>query len=163
MIAVIHRPELVMPELVEWLRRKVSYEGTDGQAGGWLVRNEPLPPILEAIARAVAPGVRFDTVHFQGYRDGRATTPCHTDERTGFSAILSIGATRTLRIHRQPEGGQTCGDYDLDVFRIECRSGTVVFMDEEFYAGWHHQIPADPEVTDERLSIVFRTKGTSNG
>ncbi len=168
MLRVIYRPRLVTPGLLVWVRGHVgSYANSSGRTGGWLARNTPLPPMLEEVVRDLCPErkpAEFTEVALQCYEDGRAVTPCHTDVGTEHSFILSLGPyARMLRLHRVPRevwcpDPQQCGNPDLDVIEIECVRGTVVFMDAEFYAGWHHQIPAEPEVAGERLSLVFRTK-----
>ncbi len=163
MLTVRHRPELATPTLWDYLKEQLgSYEGSGGQTGKWLWRTPALmPPMLKDLAEALDPGRVWRTAHCQGYEDGRAQTPCHTD-RAGDTVILSLGATRTLRVHRVQPGTQAqddcTGNRDLDVFEIECASGTVVAMDEEFYRDWHHWVPPEPDRTGERLSLVFRAK-----
>ncbi len=160
MLAVRQQPELVTPKLLTWLP-KGAYDA-DGLWSTWLVEDGKLPPILAAIGEAVCPGVAFQAVALRGYKDGNAVTPCHSDHRAaGLSFILSMGATRTFRLHRVPawvKPTQGCGNPDLDVLQIECRAGAVVILSEAFQASWHHQVVADPGVTEERLSLVFRTR-----
>ncbi len=167
MLAVRHHPELATPRLWAWLRPRAGrYEG--GRASCWLCEGGPLPPELEAVALAVCPDVDPDAwakVGLQCYRDGRAATECHTDAgATGFGFILSLGATRTFRVHRVPDGvrpQEGCGEYGLDARAIECAAGTAVLMDEAFHARWHHEIPPEPGATGARLSLVFRTRPTA--
>lgn len=171
MLEVRHYPELATPELWAWLQPHVGdYANSDGRRSKWLVESEALPLPLAAVARAVCPDVppgRWTRVALQCYEDGRAQTPCHTDAgATGFGFVLSLGATRTLRLHRVPAGTAAtagCGDQDLDVVKVECVPGTVVLMDEAFHASWHHWIAPEPGVTGERLSLVFRTQPGQRG
>lgn len=155
MLAVRHYPELVTPALLSWLRGFVKYDD-DGRGSCWLATaggNGGLPIILAAVAEAVMPGVRFTGVLLQSYRDGSAVTPCHTDDGgTGDGFILSLGSPRTFRVHRIADGCETG-----DAVHIQCVEGTALLMDCAFHAGWHHQIIADPTVTGEKLSLVFRT------
>lgn len=157
MLSVRYRPEAITPELLALIRPRVGYDA-DGRGSVWLVEDgAPLPAEFAAVARAVCPedGAASYAVILQSYRDGTAVTSCHTDlGRPGF--ILSVGATRTFRLHRVPPGASGCGDYDLDAILIECVHGTAVVMDAAFHATWHHQIVADAGVADERLSLVFR-------
>lgn len=146
MLSVRHYPELVTPALWAWLRALVRYDG-EGRCSLWLPPGATLPRI---VAEAVCPGVVFSGVLLQGYRDGRAVTPCHRDPGGGF--ILSLGAARTFRVHRG-----NCAE-NLDPVSIACIEGTVLIMDEAFHRDWHHQVAADPGVTDEKLSLVFRTQ-----
>ncbi len=158
MFSVRHYPEIVTPLLWVWLRAFVKYDD-DGRCSCWLATtgSKPLPLLLGNVARVIAPDRVFEGVLLQCYRDGQAVTPCHTD-LTGFSFILSLGAPRTFRIHRTLPGGYGCGDYDLDVVSVQCVDGTVLIMDEAFHAGWHHQIVPDPDITEEKLSLVFRVR-----
>ncbi len=155
MFSIRHYPGLVTPLLRVWLRAFVKYDD-DGRGSCWLATTgkcaETLPLLLGNLADAIMPDVVFEGVLLQCYRNGRAVTPCHTDAG-GAGFILSIGAPRTFRIHRGMFG---CGADALDVVNIECIEGTVLLMDEEFHAGWHHQIVADPDITEEKLSLVFR-------
>lgn len=151
MLTVRHRPDLATPALLAWLRPFVSYDA--GGRSSAIVKDElaPLPAELAPVTAAF-PGA-YHVIALQAYRDGAATTPCHSDGTvTGFSLILSLGATRTFRIHR--------GDCDspTDVMQIECTRGTVVVMEAHFHDTWHHQLAADPGVTEERLGLVFRSK-----
>ncbi len=166
MLTVRYHPELATPRLYDWLRPRVkSYENSSGRQGMWLVQApETLPVILAAVGVAVCPEVDprdWHTVSLQCYEDGRAVTPCHTD-RVGLTFILSLGATRTFRVHRM-EGRpatEACTALDRETDRrdIECAPGTVVMIDEEFYSGWHHEIPLEPDRQGERLALVFRQK-----
>ncbi len=150
MLAILHRPELATPELWDWLQQYVAYD-VDGRCSRWL---DLASLELASLARAMCPGMDFASVLLQGYRDGRAVTPCHTDQGgTGFSFILSLGAPRTFRIHRV----STLCD-SVDVVTVECVSGMVLMMDGDFQNNWHHQVIPDLEVTEERLSLSYRTR-----
>lgn len=152
MLTIRYRPEAATTLLMQWLRPRVHYDA-DGRYSMYLVDQTPLPPELRRVANIVCPEVdadQFLVVALQCYRDGNAVTPCHSDAPV-FGFILSLGATRTFRVHRS-----TC-DNPLDIAEIECVNGMAILMDETFHAGWHHQLVADPGVTKERLSLVFRT------
>lgn len=154
MLAVRHFPELVQPALWDWLHQFAVYDA-DGRAS----RQLPIGPELEEIGRVICPKVtEWESVFLQCYQHGSATTPCHADLNNGLGFILSLGATRTLRLHRVPDWARGCGDYDLDPIRLECVSGTAVIMDEEFHRHHHHQIVPDPGA-GERMGLVFRTRG----
>ncbi len=155
MLSIRYCPEAITPALLALLRPRVCYDA-DGRASVYLVDHAMPAPELKAVAAAVCPETDpnlFRCVILQAYRDGRATTPCHSDlGSAGF--ILSVGATRTFRVHRVSAAG--CGDGATDAISIECVHGTAVVMDEAFHSGWHHQVVADESVTEERLSLVFR-------
>lgn len=158
MLAVRHRPELATQELMDWLRPQIRYDA-EGRFSMWLNHGE-LQPQLAVIAEAVCPGVKFSGVVLQAYQHGLAVTPCHSDRRaTGFCFILSLGSPRRFRVHRTD---QACDAPDLDAIWIECPSGTLLIMDEDFQNHWHHQVVSDPNVTGEKLSLVFRTQPTGD-
>ncbi len=75
------------------------------------------------------------TVVFQAYQDGTATTDWHTDAMPQL--VLSLGAPRRFGL----------GD---EILTLEHGDAVVV------PAGVPHCVFADPEVSDERCSIVFR-------
>lgn len=155
MLTIRQRPEAATALLMQWLRPRVQYDA-DGRFSAYLVDEAPLPAELRRVANLVCPEVDADSfrgVILQAYRDGRAATPCHSDAPV-FGFILSLGAPRTLRLHRVPDGG---GCSDLDTIRVECVNGTAILMDADFHAGWHHQLVPDIGMMRERLSLVFRT------
>jgi alkylated DNA repair dioxygenase AlkB len=158
MLTIRQRPEAITPALLALIRPKVQYD-VDGRYSTYLPAeaNE-----LRRLARFVCPEVDsadFRDVVLQAYRDGNAITPCHRDAAT-FGFILSIGATRTFRIHREPCRDGGCRNPGLDIIDIECVHGTVIRMDASFHEGWHHQVLPDARVKEERLSLVFRTLPT---
>ncbi len=154
MLSVRYHPEIATPELLAGLRPHLRYDA-EGLFSAFLAEDEPLPHPLDEIAEAVCLGKTFRAVILRGYRDGRASTPCHSDRgATGFCMILSLGATRTMRFHRN-DGIAACGN-PLDTIDVACPNGTVVCMEEWFQNLWHHQLAPDPGVTEERLSLVFR-------
>lgn len=158
MLEVRYHPELVTPALVDWLRTRVTYDAA-GRFNGYL-KDElaPLPPELAHVAAAFPGRGEYFVVVLQAYRHGRTSTPCHDDgDVTGFSFILSVGATRTFRVHRVTG---PC-DAATDVVDLHCPSGTVILMEGRLHDAWHHQLREDPGVTEERFGVVFRTrKGT---
>lgn len=151
MLAIRYLPELAAPGLWTWLRPFVDYD-TGGRSSRLLKgENAPMPPELAAVAEGVCGHASFREVVLQGYRDGKATTPCHSDRGiTGFSFVFSLGAARTFRVHRGP-----C-DAPVDAIALQCIEGTTILMAEVFHETWHHQVAADPGA-GERLSLVFRT------
>lgn len=160
MLAVRHvSPHLASAALFARLRSAARYDA-DGRHSRWLWSGGPgLAADLASIACAVCPELPLSAwqgVLMQCYRDGNAVTPCHSDFGHAMGFILSLGATRTLRVHRTLDGTAACGDYDLDAVRIECAHGTALVMDGEFHATHHHQLVADPGA-GERISLVFRT------
>ena len=158
MLSIRYRPEAATTILTQWLRPRIRYDA-DGRFSMMLVDEQPLPGELRRVANIVCPEVDADLfrgVVLQAYQHGRAVTPCHSDAPV-FGFILSLGARRTFRIHREPCRDSGCRNSDLDAVSIECVNGTAIIMDADFHEGWHHQIVGDPAVTQEKLSLVFRT------
>lgn len=82
---------------------------------------------------------------FQAYKNGSATCDWHADDYDQI--IVSLGATRTMGV---------CIDGDEQHFPIS--DGDVLLLP----AGVPHAVLADPDITDERISLVFRfLKGQS--
>lgn len=171
MLTVRHLPHLATPELWErvcrWLDR--TPPDADGRACVWLWASGGyghLEPWMKELAQAVCPDVppeAWEGVVAQRYMHGSAVTPCHADQGHAIGFIFSLGATRTLRLHRVREGAADCGDLNLDVVCIECAEGTAVIMDEVFHRNHHHQLMASPDVRGERISLVFRTGPSAGG
>lgn len=157
MLSIHQHSELATPALWDWLLSFVYYD-TDGRDSRWLVTGEPLHLFLREVSRVIMPDVHFSGVLLQAYKHGHSVTPCHTDAGgTGKGFTLSLGAPRTFRAHRTRPGISGCADYNLDRIQIQCVNGTVLLMDEEFHTNWHHQIVSDSGITEEKLSLVFRT------
>lgn len=104
----------------------------EGRATGYVVDRPPW--LVGLIARL---GVECDVVAFQAYRDGFAVADWHSDD-VATQAILSLGATRT---------------FGIDDVTIPVDDGDLVWMP----APVRHAVLADPDVTGERCSLVFRT------
>lgn len=131
--------------------RATGYVYVDGEQD-WVSSLSEYGPVLLAELHDLL-GVRFTHVAFQAYRNGSAMTGFHADTPFDEQAILSFGATRTLAI----------ADYDQCYTELTALGGgDLVFMASGFQDRWLHSIPAEPHVTGERCSLVFRTvKGAS--
>lgn len=168
MLAIRYLPGLVTPAL--WARLGYGLLGAppdaDGRASVWLCADGELAGWMQELALAVCPDVPARCWHgviLQRYAHGGAVTPCHADHGHALGFILSLGATRTLRLHRVPEGAAGCGDRDLDVTSIECVEGTAVIMGARFHQHYHHQLIPSPDEVGERISLVFRTGPPAGG
>ena len=144
----------IAPGLLEDLRRCFRYQPGEDRATGYLFehRGQPWPRELAErgpellLALAVRPGVTFEIVAFQAYRDG-AGCEWHADTPFGAQAVLSLGVTRTFAVRRPGR----------DPWLMPVRDGDLVFMPAGFQAECEHCVP-DEDVPGERCSIVFRTR-----
>jgi alkylated DNA repair dioxygenase AlkB len=106
----------------------------------------PEPVDLVAALEATT-GVRFTVFAFQAYRDGTAGCDWHRDASFGAQAIVSLGATRTF--------GVRCGD-EYSYHQLD--AGDLVYMPDGFQDDCEHAVIPEPDITGERVSLVFRTK-----
>ena len=122
----------------------VLYAPAAGQAWPeWFGDGPRMLDSLEALL-----DVRFTICAFQAYRDG-AGCGWHADTPFGAQAILSLGVTRTFGVRRL--GGNPRW--------MKLAAGDLVFMPAGFQDEWEHCVPVEEDVTGERCSLVFRTKG----
>jgi alkylated DNA repair dioxygenase AlkB len=131
-------------DLFDEIRERFTYVDGDIRAAGYVDDEVWLAPLLDALEQLLE--VRFTTVAFQAYRTGEASCPWHADQNFDIQTILSLGATRTFAVRRAGEEQ-----------RYELESGDLVVMPSGDQAEWEHCVPAEPTVTGERISLVFRT------
>lgn len=123
---------------------RCTYPDGEDRATGWLDDFPQRSPLLAALQ--VDLGIAFTVVAFQGYRDGMAGTDWHRDAPFDVQAILSLGASRTLGLRRGAE--ETV---------VVLHAGDLAVMPSGFQDDWEHSVRPDPEIHDERISLVFRT------
>jgi alkylated DNA repair dioxygenase AlkB len=144
-LIVFRRWRLDHELLLAGVRQCFAYSNGDGRATGYL--DEPwLGPVLADLDNHLQ--LHFTVVAFQAYRNGRAGCDWHADANFEAQAILSLGASRTLGTRR--------GD---EVHRTWLDAGDLVYMPPGFQREWEHCVPLEPDVPDERISLVFRTVG----
>ena len=114
------------------------------------------PVILEAQAAVEAfVRARFNSVGLNYYRDGRDSVAMHNDHveelvRRSPIALLSLGATRTMRIHSKARPRRT--------FEIALEAGSVFLMSGAAQEHWEHGIPKTSAPVGERISVAFRQR-----
>lgn len=143
--------------LLSALRGCFTYPEGEGRATGWLFTDDEQlwPPSLAELGPRLLNdllghvGVAYTDVAFQGYRDGEAATSWHADSSFDAQALISLGATRSFGLKR-PDG--------VDEHYIALTAGDLLVMPSGFQKVWLHCVPPDPHVTDERCSLVFRTR-----
>ena len=97
-------------------------------------------------------GFRPNNCLINYYLDGNSKMGYHSDQTdiledgTGV-AIVSIGATRTLRF-RNIDNKEEKYDFDLP-------SGSLIYMTNEVQDEWQHAIPKS-DTEDGRMSLTFR-------
>lgn len=87
------------------------------------------------------------------YRDGTQFIPPHRDNADSFGETptiigVSIGAERTLRVTRRKAPHQE--------YSIRLASNSLFMMAGATQTYFLHEIPAEPECTQERWSLTFR-------
>lgn len=122
------------------VRQHYIYPPGETRATGYLSTDMAwITPVLADLADLL--GVHFSILALQGYKDGTAGTAWHADDNFGDQAIVSLGATRTFGVRRYGEELA----YPLD-------AGDLVYMP----SGVEHRIIPQPDVTGERVALVFR-------
>lgn len=111
-------------------------------------------PELQTIIDQLKPVIGFEANNclINYYADGSSKMGYHSDQTdilepgTGI-AIISVGATRTLRFRNINEP---------EIFRsYELTAGSLVYMSQEIQTQWQHAIPKSK--TDQgRMSLTFR-------
>lgn len=111
-------------------------------------------PALEALLDPLEEtlGFRPNNCLINFYRDGSSKMGFHSDQtdilepNTGV-AILSLGATRTLRF-RKIANKENKVDFDLP-------SGSLIYMSQQIQDVWQHAIPKSKQ-DEGRMSLTFR-------
>ncbi len=125
--------------------RLVAYFGAD----------EALPDIVATMKARVEDrlGLRFGSVGFNRYRDGRDSVAMHHDHKNEIEprspiALLSLGSTRTMRLRTIATPRRTLA--------VALEPGSVLLMAGASQECWEHGIPKTAEPVGERISVAFR-------
>jgi alkylated DNA repair dioxygenase AlkB len=116
---------------------------------------EPLP-VLGTIRRVLGEryGCAFDSIGFNLYRDGHDSVAWHGDRHRHVVtdpvvAIVSVGASRALRLRPRGGGGGASHRWDLG-------RGDLLVMGGACQHEWEHCVPKSRRSVGPRLSITFR-------
>lgn len=116
-----------------------------------------LHPILKVALRSVeqASGVAFTSLGLNYYRDGQDSVAPHHDRledlMPGYPIVLlSLGATRTMRISRQQPPR-----HRID---IDLQAGSLLTMSYASQLQYLHGIPKQSAALLPRISIAFRVR-----
>jgi alkylated DNA repair dioxygenase AlkB len=147
---VLYGKRILQPRLIAWGGdRPYRYSG---QTLETRALSPSLPPVLDAVrARA---GVPFNHVLVNRYRDGNDSMGFHADDEPELGdnplvATLSLGATR--RFVLRPRRG-----HDREPQSHQLEHGSLLIMGGTCQRQYHHGIPKQPSVRDERVSLTFR-------
>ncbi|MEM6726559.1 MAG: alpha-ketoglutarate-dependent dioxygenase AlkB [Bacteroidota bacterium] len=148
----------LLKRTIHWDERMASRKTASfGQAYNYSQIRYPFQaflPELRAIVEQIDQALHFEPNNclINYYLDGRSKMGFHSDqtdilhEGTGV-AIVSIGATRTLRF-RNIEDQSIIRDYALP-------SGSLIYMSNAVQEEWQHAIPRS-ETQEGRMSLTFR-------
>ncbi|MBY5990593.1 alpha-ketoglutarate-dependent dioxygenase AlkB family protein [Ferrimonas balearica] len=113
---------------------------------GLLLAPEPVPPVIAALMTRLAPlGTEFNAVLVNRYRDGQDRMGWHKDDEPELDpqlAILSLGASRRLRLRFEPKDSRA----------VELAHGSLLWL----APGVYHSLPATARAKSERVSLTFR-------
>ena len=115
----------------------------------------PFSPLLNEIRREVesATGHPFNSVLLNAYRDGRDSMGWHSDDEPELGvrpviASVSLGATRRFRLRHRRQ--------DLDPVALDLEHGSLLVMDGDTQAHWHHAVPKTRRLVELRVNLTFR-------
>lgn len=138
---------------VEGEPRTYTYSGVDHPSRPM---HPLLAPFLRTLNRTTASHLAYNAVFCNLYRSGQDSIGWHADDepvlgdpRKSQIATLSFGATRRFELRKtdQPAGSK---------LSIDLEHGSLFVMGPGLQAGWLHQVPKQPEVTEPRISLTFR-------
>lgn len=144
--------------------RRTAYYGDPDAAytySGNTWTPKPWLPVLAAARRRIEqalPGVSFNAVLANLYRDGRDSMGWHADDEPELGpapwiASVSFGATRTFRLKRKDGRG--------DPVAIDLPHGSLLVMEPPTQAHWLHALPRRLRVTEPRVNLTYRWVGPS--
>lgn len=121
-------------------------------------KNHPVPWTealfqLKSDIEALIPGVLFNSVLLNQYRDGNDKMGWHSDNekelgKNPIIASLSLGATRFFDLkHKRIKSLKK---------RLELPAGSLLIMCGSTQENWLHQVPQQKKVKDSRINLTFR-------
>jgi alkylated DNA repair dioxygenase AlkB len=154
---VVYGKRIMQPRLIAWGgERPYRYSGQT-------LEPRPLTPALGPVLEAVQlrTHVPFNHVLVNRYRDGLDSMGFHADDEAELGenplvATVSLGATR--RFVLRPRRGR-----DLEPLEYQLEHGSLLIMGGTCQRQYHHGIPRQPSVREERVSLTFRWLRTDLG
>jgi alkylated DNA repair dioxygenase AlkB len=148
---VLYGRRIMQPRLVGWAG-EVAYRYS-GQTLEPRAFTETVRAVTDDV-NAFA-GTHFNHVLLNRYRDGRDNMGLHADDEPELGpdpvvATLSLGATRRMTlVPRRPRDGER--------HSLELPAGSLLVMRGACQRRFRHGLPREPRVTEERVSLTFRT------
>jgi alkylated DNA repair dioxygenase AlkB len=147
---VLYGKRIMQPRLIAWGgERPYRYSGQT-------LEPRPLSPHLLPVMESVQQRthVPFNHVLVNRYRDGLDSMGFHADDESELGenplvATVSLGATR--RFVLRPRRGR-----DFEPLAYELEHGSLLIMGGTCQRQYHHGIPRQPSVREERMSLTFR-------
>jgi alkylated DNA repair dioxygenase AlkB len=147
---VLYGKRLMQPRLIAWGgERPYRYSGQT-------LEPRPMTPSLLPVLESVQlrTHVPFNHVLVNRYRDGNDSMGFHADDEAELGdnpqvATVSLGATR--RFVLRPRRG-----LEREPLQYELEHGSLLIMGGTCQRQYHHGIPRQPSVRDERVSLTFR-------
>ena len=145
--------------------RKTAWYGDEGCVYTYAgKKSHPIPwnDALMSLKKRVEtflPGVNFNSVLLNLYRDGRDKMGWHSDNekelgKNPMIASLSLGAPRFFDLkHKQIKTLKK---------RFELPSGSLLIMCGNLQENWLHQVPPQKRVSEVRINLTFRDIKTKN-
>ena len=147
---VLYGKRIMQPRLIAW-GGELGY-----RYSGQTLEPRPLSPHLLPVMEAVQQRthVPFNHVLVNRYRDGLDSMGFHADDEAELGenplvATVSLGATR--RFVLRPRRGR-----DLEPLAYDLEHGSLLIMGGTCQRQYHHGIPRQPSVREERMSLTFR-------
>lgn len=129
-----------------------SYSGITHIGKGW-------HPVCEKMRNLIfeKTGHEFNSLLLNYYRNGGDSIGKHSDGEPPLGknpvvASLSLGVPRKFKfIHQTKKEGNQYLRHDVSL-----TPGALLIMAGTLQHTWHHELPKEPEVTGERISLTFR-------
>jgi alkylated DNA repair dioxygenase AlkB len=147
---VLYGRRVLQPRLIAWAGEKgYRYSGQTLEPRAFTPH---LIPLLEAVQARTH--VAFNHVLANRYRDGNDSMGFHADDEPELGenpqvATISLGATR--RFVLRPRRGR-----ETDPHAYDLGHGSLLIMGGTCQRQYHHGVPKQPSVRDERVSLTFR-------
>jgi len=144
-----------VPRLNAWnssVGLNYSYSGITHIGQGW---NPDCEKIRDSILEET--GHEFNSLLLNFYRNGGDSIGKHSDAEPPLGknpvvASLSLGVPRKFKlIHQTKKEGNQYLRHD-----VMLAPGSLLIMAGTLQHTWHHELPKEPEVTGERISLTFR-------
>lgn len=146
-----------VPRLNAWYADEgltYSYTGIKHKGSGW-------HPICELAKKKVeyGSGFNFNSLLLNYYRNGGDSIGLHTDSEPNLGdnpvvASLSLGVSRKFSLRHMKKKKENSDQYLRH--NMVLNHGDLLVMAGTLQHFWLHELPKEPSVTSERISLTFR-------